>query len=109
MLVLALVLLAAQALGLVHRSLHVGAPMPGQPHALALQAGPASAPTLFADHESGTPECRLIDSLGHHAAPAAPALLLPMVPSLFVLAWFEGECVARWVALFDARGPPQRS
>ncbi len=38
--------------------------------------------------------------------PAVALLSLPMaLPSLLV-AIFQGEALARWAALFDARGPP---
>ncbi len=75
---LALLLLAAQALGLAHRIQH--APGPGAaPAAAAVAAAPAS----WADgHDAGGAECRLIDQLAHAdglcdatwaAAPVPPA------------------------------------
>ena len=34
------------------------------------------------------------------------ALVLPLVLPTAAFHFFEGEVLARWVALFDARGPP---
>jgi hypothetical protein len=31
---------------------------------------------------------------------------LPVIAPAFFLQWFQGEFLARWAALFDARGPP---
>ena len=60
---------------------------------------------LFPHH--GQNDCRLYDQLAHGAAlPSVPVLLLPVLPPVALLAWFQGEALARWVALFDARGPP---
>jgi len=90
---LALALIGAQALGLAHQVLH----------------GPAAASAgsdLFADHE-GQPTCPLYDQLsGTAITPAVPVLCVPAVPPLFFIAFAQGEALARWAALFDARGPP---
>ena len=97
---LAFALLAAQAIAFVHGVVHAGK---GQ-----AQAGAASASwttALFAAHDDDT-TCRLFDAVGHDAAPAhAPIVLPPAVPG-FLLAQLQGDCLLRFAALFDARGPP---
>ena len=101
-------LVAAQALGLMHRIVHAPhAHLPAQqavqqahaPHAAGWVAG------LFAAHHDES-TCRLFDPLNHEAAPSVPAVLLPLVLASFFLDFFQGECLARWAALYDARGPP---
>jgi hypothetical protein len=123
---LVLALWAASTLGLLHRTLHLPA-MPGaawvaEAGAPALrEAGDASsaAPAggtldsrggqwlagLFAVHGDG--DCRLYDQLaGGAAAPSVPFVLLPVTLPTARFHYFLGEALARWVALFDARGPP---
>ena len=114
-LVLALVL--APWLGHVHGSLH------GR-HALGDGAAPVSAlksapvharsahkahhglDALFGDHGQ-TSDCRLYDQLGHgDLLVCVPVAALPVVLPAFLLAFLEGEAIARFAALFDARGPP---
>lgn len=97
----------AGTLGLMHRSLHV----PGLPAAAAQaeqaahkHAGHALA-GLFGEHTDA--ECRLYDQLSHGAsAPGVPLVVLPMLLPAATFAFLQGEAVARWVVLFDARGPP---
>ena len=90
---LALALLGAQALGLAHRVEHG-------------PTGGAAGSELFADHE-GEAACPLYDQLsGTAITPAVPVLCVPAIPPLFVVVLAQGEALARWVALFDARGPP---
>ena len=61
---------------------------------------------LFSNHSSGT-DCRLYDQLsGGDTLPLAAALTLLVCPPPLAVAIFQGEALARWVALFDARGPP---
>lgn len=113
----------AGTLGLIHRSLHV--PGLGQATAAA-QAGHAEgAPghaahaaqvshvphashgiaSLFGDHTDA--ECRLYDQLSHGSgALGVPTLVLPVLLPSATFAYLQGEAIARWVALFDARGPP---
>ncbi|MGJ7535268.1 hypothetical protein ACSFCA_19250 [Variovorax sp. ZT5R36] len=105
-------------LGLVHATLHV----PGD-RAWALSAERATAATtvasgahapaqrhtwlhaLFGDKTDA--ECRLYDRLSHgFSAPGVPLLVLPMVLPSATFAYLQGEAVARWIVLFDARGPP---
>lgn len=104
-------LVSVQALGLVHRIVH------GEPAALSAAAAPRAAADhdlegrrwasgLFGDHddEGG---CLLYDQLSHGGClPVPAAVTLPVVAPVFLLQWFQGEFLARWAALFDARGPP---
>jgi len=108
---LAFALWVAATLGLVHRTLHEHAT--GELPALAEKAN--SSPTspssshglfaLFGDHTDA--ECRLYDQLSHGpAALGVPLVILPVMLPTATFAWLEGEVLARWAALFDARGPP---
>ena len=116
----------ASTLGLVHATLHV----PGdQARALAevravlatagqgnvqAQAQAEASPALsrhgwihalFGDKTDA--QCRLYDQLAHGAsAPGVPLVVLPMLLPAATFAFLEGEAVARWVSLFEARGPP---
>lgn len=96
---LAFALVAAQALGLMHQVVHAQ-----HDHDHGHEHGGIAA--LFDSHEEGSLECRLFDPLNHDAAPAVAALVLPVVTAFFFLDRFDGEFLARWAALFDARGPP---
>ena len=61
---------------------------------------------LFSSHGSAS-DCRLYDHLtGGQALPLMLAMPLPMVLPSLLVAIFEGDALARWAALFDARGPP---
>jgi len=111
---LALALLLAQALALMHRVAHA-------PHGAAVSAHRADAvleqhhehehdepgwlAALFA-HEGGDPGCRVLDSLGHDAIACPPALHAPTAVPAFILSLSLGEFLARRAALFEARGPP---
>lgn len=122
-------LLLAQTLGLIHGVVHGGAHASHMSHVSHMQL-PVSAiaggqeqqhvhddgldaghdagllASLFSSHD-GDSDCRLFDQASHgSAAPAVAPLSLPMVPPSFVVAIFQGEALARWAALFDARGPP---
>ncbi len=114
----------ASTLGLVHATLHVpgdharalvavraasamAAPAPAQAEAQARTFAPRHAwiPALFGDKTDA--ECRLYDQLAHGAsAPGVPLVVLPMLLPAATFAFLEGEAIARWVALFEARGPP---
>ena len=62
--------------------------------------------SLFSSHD-GDSDCRLFDQASHgQAAPAFPMLTLPLVLSSVAFDISRGEALARWAALFDARGPP---
>jgi hypothetical protein len=120
---LAVALWFASTMGLVHGVVHV----PGAPQATeqATKAPAASAvarqsvakavrtahftgfAALFADHADGDAQCRLYDQLSHGpAAIAVPLIVLPLVLPTATFDFFQGEVLARWVALFQARGPP---
>ncbi len=103
-------LVAAQTLGLMHRVVHTGdgtmvASLSAQ---LQQDEGPGAGETwtarLFSSHDD--PGCRLFDQLGQGAAPELPALQLPVCAPAALIVWYQGEYLARWAALFDARGPP---
>lgn len=111
---LALALVLAQALALMHRVAHAPDAAPGvqQPAGAVLgdehdhergEAGWLAA--LFA-HEGGDPGCRVLDSLGHDAMACPPALHASTAVPAFILSLSLGEFLARRAALFEARGPP---
>lgn len=105
---LAFALWIAGTLGVMHRSLHV----PGLAQAAAQasrggvhQHADHGLGGLFGEHTDA--ECRLYDQLEHGStAPSVPLVVLPMLLPSATFAYLQGEFVARWVALFDARGPP---
>lgn len=117
-LALALAVWLAATLGLVHRTVHVPGlgTVAALTHAPGPAAGDAQAPAhahapgiagLFEIHANGDVDCRLYDQLAHGSAtPSVPLLALPVFLPAATFAWLEGEVLARWVALFDARGPP---
>ena len=117
---LAFALWIAGTLGVMHRSLHVpglaeveaaGAsattltgPQPGLQGGVHKHAAHGLA-SLFGEHTDA--ECRLYDQLGDGSAtPSVPLVVLPMLLPAATFAFLQGEAIARWVALFDARGPP---
>lgn len=112
---LALALWFAGTLGLMHRAVHVQGLAPAA-HALGHghdhghdPAGEAHGPhgfaKLFGVHSDA--DCRLYDQLSHGAGlPGVPVVVLPVLPPAASFAFLQGEALARWVALFDARGPP---
>lgn len=104
---LALALVLAQTLGLLHRVAHEGAPGAALA-AAAAQADPVHGwlTSLFGGHDEQTPECRLFDGLGHGAFADLPVLALPVLPLAQLVARTHADFIARWVTLFDARGPP---
>lgn len=114
-------LLLAQTLGLMHRVVHDGAHEAGRDHHVqAISAdhdhnhghgdeGVHSGgwlESLFSSHDGGA-DCRLFDQASHgSAAPTLAQSSLPTLPPSIAVAIFQGEALARWAALFDARGPP---
>ena len=61
---------------------------------------------LFSNHVEGV-DCRLYDQLvDGDAPPLVAAVFIPVVLPSVLVAIFAGEALARWAALFDARGPP---
>ena len=111
---LALVLLLSQTLGLLHGIVHGPSLASGHAthelHTAALadqEAGFLSR--LFSGHstDDGDADCRLYDQFSHFdVMPGLPVLALPLVLSPFVFSVLTGLAVARWHALFQARGPP---
>ena len=119
-LLLACAMLMAQTLGFMHGVVH--APIHG-PYTAATAAGGNVQATLQSASQAGEPlgnwmdalfsshrgdnDCRLFDQASHgSAATPVAALALPVVLPSFAVAIFQGEALARWAALFDARGPP---
>ena len=128
---LVLALWFASTLGLVHGVVHVT----GVPSALSAPSAPAISQAaeqgttaslvarsvakvsgaaaisglaaLFTDHADGDAQCRLYDQLCHGpTAIAVPLIVLPLLLPTATFDFFQGEVLARWVALFQARGPP---
>lgn len=102
---LACALVLAQALALMHGVVHghrYGAP------AQAAEAGTKGGwvQALFAAHDDDSTTCKLFDSLGHTAPPSCAVAAVPAVIPPYLLPLMAGEALARWAALFDARGPP---
>ncbi len=105
---LALALLLTQTLGLLHGVVHSPlAESAASAHVVADETPPATwVEHLFAGH-SNESDCRVYDQLSHgDAAPAVAAVALPLVLTPFVFSLLSGLAVARWHALFQARGPP---
>lgn len=62
---------------------------------------------LFDGHDSEG-DCRLFDQASHgQGAATLAAAFLPMALCTAVFDLSRGEALARWAALFDARGPPR--
>ena len=113
---LVLALLWTQSMGLWHRLVHSGRGHPATGAmvraATANDAAPAlstpSGPSgkLFSNHQTDT-DCQLFDQLSHADGVIA---LLAIAPALLVSPQFlrasHALAVARWHALFQARGPP---
>ena len=101
-------LVMAQALGLMHRVVHLpqGQELAHEYHDHDHHAhGHGWVAELFAGHDDDS-SCRLFDPLNLEGAACVPALALPPIAAFFFLDQLQGEFLARWVALFDARGPP---
>ena len=112
---LALVLLLSQSFGLLHGIVHGPSGATGHAaqvvHAVGeAEYGAGSFPDrLFSGHstEDGDSGCRLYDQSSHcDAMPGVRLLALPLVLTPFVFSVLPGLAVARWHALFQARGPP---
>ncbi|TFZ00150.1 hypothetical protein [Ramlibacter humi] len=98
------VLLLAQLIGLLHGIAHAPLAHPVSVAAPAAESKPPLA-GLFQAHDDGT--CRLFDQLSHgDAAPCVPVVLPALLPPTVVVRALHGLALARWAALFDARGPP---
>lgn len=125
----ALALVAAQVLGLMHQMVHQQLYGGGAAERLAHTSEHARADysgherdhardhdhaddhgthwiaALFSAHSDDS-SCRLFDPLQHEGLLMLPALLLPSVLAARFIDFSKGECLARWAALYDARGPP---
>ncbi len=107
---LTLALLFAQTLGLMHSAVHgsgsAGTGAASASMAKGGDAGQGAIASLFSSHASDA-DCRLYDQASHgSAALHVASLALPVLLPSLAVAIFEGEALARWAALFDARGPP---
>ena len=61
---------------------------------------------LFSSHQDDS-DCRLYDQASHDGAlVVAMQSTLPVIAPSLSVAMFQGDALARWAALFDARGPP---
>jgi hypothetical protein len=117
---LLLSLLLSQSLGQLHAVKHAG--KHGGPAAVAHASGKHVAHSahsahhehhdhgalegLFSSHGSDS-DCRLYDQLSDgQAVPLVVVAALPVVLPSLLVAIFAGDALARWAALFDARGPP---
>ncbi len=109
---LALVLVLAPLMGLMHGVTHGGMD-PGHATAAHLLEGDDGhghaqgwLADLFSAHGDDS-DCRVYDQLSHgDAAPVLPLVALPLALSAFVFLFLQGETLARRAALFEARGPP---
>lgn len=114
---LAVSLWLASTLGLMHRVVH----QPTMPAMAHLHDAPvlsvAPSPSIDHGHDHGgllalfgvhaDADCRLYDQLaGGAAALSVPLVVLPIALPMARFHYFLGEALARWVSLFDARGPP---
>jgi len=117
--VVLLALVLTQSLGLLHAVAHSHSRSHGQEHVAPLHAqevGTHVAGThvlsdflvhLFDAHEEEGADCRLYDQSTHgDTGPGVPLLVLPLVIAPFTYSVLTGLAVARWHALFQARGPP---
>lgn len=114
---LVLLLIAAlvlwHSLGVMHRLAHAepghahGSIAATLPDAGVHESGGHGLGRLFADHQQGSSDCRLLDQLAHaDGAPAVAAAAASLDPPAFLARILSGQALARWAALFDARGPP---
>ncbi len=111
LLVLLVAFVLAQALGWIHRGLHgeSGPSLRGAGIAHELTEPRSGEPglldALFGSHADAS-DCRLFDVVAQPALASAKLPVLPLaLPAAVLLAGHAGF-VARWCALFDARGPP---
>ena len=113
-------LLIAQVLGLMHGVVHV--PQAGEGGKTPFATQPAQRAVsrtqrntdgfmaaLLSSH-TGDNDCRLFDQASHGSPMPQVVVLstLVVLPTSFV-AIFNGEALARWATLFNARGPPLTS
>lgn len=71
-------------------------------------AGGWLAHLMHGSHDDGG--CKLFEAAGQGFLPGTPGRVPAAIcPPRSVLAYLHGEALARWAALFDARGPPALS
>ena len=112
-------LLLSQGLGLLHRVEHLPSrgvaslTAPTAPTALTVADGSVATQALhaghgvFATHEAGGAECRLLDQLTHADALLADALPLPAgLPGVAAAVHAPAEAGRRHEARYLARAPP---
>ena len=112
-LLLAAVLVMTQTLGVVHAVQHDSSGSLLHSHNDGHEHGEAETPSandflasIFSTHQDVS-DCRLFDQASHGGGLAmASQPALPGTPPPLFVAIFQGEALARWAALFDARGPP---
>jgi hypothetical protein len=112
---LALALLMVPLMGLMHGIVHdVSHGLPAavvkasaQRHAHGhLDERKGWSDALFSSHQAAA-DCLVFDQLCHADAPHfLPSPALPMTLSSLVLVTLAGDFIARWAALYQARGPP---
>lgn len=119
---LAAVLVLTQTLGLIHSVTHARLNAPifhsghepaiteaGNQHQLVARAAQSElswVAAAFSSHRQDT-DCQLYDQCSHGAGVANLVhQLLPVLLPPSQVAIFQGNALARWAALFDARGPP---
>jgi len=111
--VLLAMLMLAPLLGSLHAVAHPPAAYKSVLRTAAVPASPlahmhakAWPKRLFGDH-SGEGDCRVYDQLCHgEALHPAHLPVLPFAVPIATFDFLQGEFLARWAALFDARGPP---
>lgn len=97
-------LVAAQTLGLVHRVSHGQAGAGGADHVSSASGGWSAS---FNDDHADAPSCQVFDQASQALLSFdAPVAALALFALNHYIQWSLGEAVARWVALFEARGPP---
>lgn len=100
-------LLSAQLLGVVHSVVHAPALAGGASVSTVAQHQHDTVSAMFGGHDDDGTTCRLFDQLGcADVVLVVPGLALPLALTPVLLQVFQGDFVARWAALFDARGPP---
>ena len=112
---LALALLMVPLMGLMHGIVHdsshglptAGVKATAQRHAHGHQDEHKGwSDALFASHETAA-DCLVFDQLCHaDAVHFMPPAALPITLSSLVLVTLAGDFIARWAALYQARGPP---
>ena len=119
-LLLALMVLLTQMLAMMHGVIHAVPDSVRDQHEAgvvyadaqsehaATEAGSAASwiKALFSAHE-GQSDCRQYDQLNRDALPAGLVVVgVHVTPEILIVDMPRGEALARWAALFEARGPP---